>query len=229
MTDDTKQDMTLSQSTVRNGIVLAIFALVSVSATALTWILTKERIQSEKEQALLRAIDDLIPKDQFANDPYVDCVLIQDPQKLGTAEIQKAWRLRNSDGEPVGVIISSVAPNGYTGPIEFIAGYKMSQSGDNLAGVRVTAHQETPGLGDKIETRKSDWIYTLNNHPVNDIKLPKWQVKKDGGEFDAFTGATITPRALLQAITNTTTYYKANKDILFNTPSNCVQPEEDLE
>lgn len=217
-----KEQKSTKESTISNAIVLAIFALVSVSLTAITWVATQDRIQSEKEAALLRAIDNLIPKDAFANDPYTDCTLVTDAKLLGSSEPQQIWRLRDASNNPVGLIISAVAPNGYTGPIEFISGFKTSESyGDSLAGVRVTAHQETPGLGDKIDERKSDWIYTLNDHEVTEIKLPKWQVKKDGGEFDGFTGATITPRALLAAITKTTEYYVNNKQTLYDAPSNC--------
>jgi electron transport complex protein RnfG len=223
---DPEQEVTLSQSALRNGIVLAIFALISVMLTAATWVLTKDRIQSEKEAALLRAIDDLIPKDEFDNDPYTDCILITDEQWLGSPEPQKAWRLRDSSDRPVGVIISSVAPNGYTGAIEYIAGFRVATEQPQLAGVRVTSHQETPGLGDKIDEKKSDWIYTLNDHDVSTIAEPKWQVKKDGGEFDGFTGATITPRALLKAVTNTTTYFRNNQDMLFSKASNCAQAED---
>lgn len=223
---DNKPEVTTRQSTVSNAIVLAIFALVSVSLTAITWVATQDRIQSEKEAALLRAIAHLIPSDAFSNDPYTDCTVITDSQLLGSTEPQQVWRLRDGNNAPVGLIISSVAPNGYTGPIEFIAGFRANQSyGDTLAGVRVTAHQETPGLGDKIDERKSDWIYTLNDHNVAEITLPKWQVKKDGGEFDGFTGATITPRALLVAVTKTTEYYINNRDALFAAPSNCNETE----
>ena len=219
---ENKEQRSTKESTINNAIVLAIFAFVSVSLTAITWVATQDRIQSEKEAALLKAIDNLIPKNAFANDPYTDCTLVSDAQLLGSSEPQQVWRLRDTNNNPVGLIISAVAPNGYTGPIEFISGFKTSVSyGDTLAGVRVTAHQETPGLGDKLDERKSDWIYSLNDHDVTEIKLPKWQVKKDGGEFDGFTGATITPRALLAAIIKTTEYYVNNKQTLYDAPSNC--------
>ena len=225
--EENKPDITASESTIKNAIVLAIFALVSISATAITWVATKDRIQTEKEEALLRAIDNLIPKEVFANDPYTDCIIVSDDQFLGTGEPRKVWRLRDVNNDPVGLIISSVAPNGYTGAIEFIAGYRIyPDSEDRLAGVRVTSHQETPGLGDKIDERKSDWIYSLSDHVVTEIKEPKWLVKNDGGQFDAFTGATITPRALLAAITKTTEYYRLNKEALFAAPSNCDVTDE---
>ena len=141
MTEQDKTDIKASQSTIRNAMVLAVFALFSVSLTAITWVGTKDRIQSEKEAALLRAIDNLIPKDAFANDPYTDCITVTDKLLLGSSEPQQVWRLRDQNGQPVGLIISAVAPNGYTGAIEFIAGYKLQPDQDLLAGVRVTSHQ----------------------------------------------------------------------------------------
>ncbi len=225
--EEDKPHLTKRQNTIKNAVVLAVFAMVSISATAITWVATRDRIQSEKEEALLRAIDDLIPQEIFANDPYTDCILVTAPQYLGSQDPRQVWRLRDSENQPVGLIISSIAPNGYTGPIEFIAGYRLySDMDDRLSGVRVTTHQETPGLGDKIDARKSDWIFTLSDHNVTDVEEPKWLVKNDGGEFDAFTGATITPRALLAAITRTTDYYRMNKAALFNTPSNCSDAAE---
>jgi len=226
MTESQQPEISLKDSSYRNAAILAIFALVSVSLTTLTWVLTKEKIQTEKELALLRAINELIPADSFANDPYSDCIIISDDKLLGTTEPQKAWRLRAESGQPVGIVLSSVAPNGYTGPIEFIAGYKITDNENSLVGVRVTSHQETPGLGDKIDHQKSDWIFSLNDHPVKTIHEPQWQVKKDGGTFDGFTGATITPRAILKAVTNTTEFYRSNQAYLFNTVSNCATTEE---
>jgi len=194
--------------------------------TVITWQLTKERIQSEKEKALLRAISDLIPAEYFANDPYRDCTQISNLQLLGTTEPQSAWRLRDKDNKPVGVVISSLAPDGYNGKIELIVGHYLGlDSGDEnatrLAGVRVTEHKETPGLGDKIHVDKSDWILQFANIPTTEMVQGDWQVKKDGGKYDAFTGATITPRAVLSAVYKNIAYYKLNKEQIFSAESNC--------
>jgi len=209
----------------QKGLILGAFALLSIGLTVITWQLTKERIQSEKEKALLMAISDLIPAEHFANDPYRDCTLIQNQQFLGTEEPQSAWRLRDADNKPVGVVISSVAPDGYNGKISLIVGHYLGPPSETnstkLAGVRVTEHNETPGLGDKIHAAKSDWILQFADIPTHKIITKDWQVKKDGGQFDAFTGATITPRAVLSAIRKNTQYFKANSEQLFSAPSNC--------
>ncbi len=188
----------------QKGLILGAFALLSIGLTVITWQLTKERIQSEKEKALLMAISDLIPAEHFANDPYRDCTLIKDQQFLGSEEPQSAWRLRDADNNPVGVVISSVAPDGYNGKISLIVGHLLGTPGDTnstkLAGVRVTDHNETPGLGDKIHAAKSDWILQFADRPTQTMMPDDWRVKKDGGHFVALTGATNTPRAVLAAI-----------------------------
>ncbi|MCP4412707.1 MAG: electron transport complex subunit RsxG [Gammaproteobacteria bacterium] len=215
----------------QKGLILGAFALLSIGLTVITWQLTKERIQSEKEKALLMAISDLIPAEHFANDPYRDCTLIEDQQFLGSDELQSAWRLRDADNNPVGVVISSVAPNGYNGKISIIVGHFLGPPGETnstkLAGVRVTEHNETPGLGDKIHTAKSDWILQFADRPTHTIIPNDWRVKKDGGQFDAFTGATITPRAVLSAIQKNTQFFKANSEQLFSAPSNCQKDESE--
>ncbi len=207
----------------QKGLILGAFALLSIGLTVLTWHFTKDQIQEEKEKALLRAISDLIPQDQFTNDPYRDCTIIRNQQLLGTEKPQSAWQLKNADNKPVAVVISSVAPDGYSGKIELIVGHYLDDidSSTRLAGVRVTSHNETPGLGDKIHVDKSDWILQFNNLPTMDIITENWQVKKDGGKFDAFTGATITPRAVISAIHNNIQYFKLYRDQILSAPVNC--------
>lgn len=211
------------QSSVKNGLILAAFALLSTGLTTMTWVMTKDQIQSEKEKALLRAIAELVPADRFANDPYADCTLITHEKLLGSKEPQPTWRLRDEDGKPVAAVISSVAPNGYNGRIEIIVGHYFKQS--LLAGARVTAHKETPGLGDKIEAHKSRWILQFNETSTQQLKMDDWQVKKDGGQYDAFTGATITPRAVLLAIGKNIDYFNQHQQDIFSAPSNCFVEE----
>ena len=210
------------QSMFKNATVLAVFALVSVGLTSLTYLMTRDKIQSEREQAVYKALTEIIPEDQFDNDPYRDCIEVTDPELLGTSEPQLAWRLRQS-GTPVGVVITSVAPNGYSGAIHLLVGH---YTDGRIAGARVTEHKETPGLGDKVERQKSDWILSFTNLATETLKPEDWQVKKDGGQFDAFTGATITPRAVVSAVKRNHDYFRAHKQMLFDGPANCHADEE---
>jgi len=86
---------------------------------------------------------------------------------------------------------------GYAGVISLMMA--VDHQGEIL-GVRVLSHSETPGLGDKIEAEKSDWILSFNGLSLHDPAVSGWRVKKDGGHFDQFSGATITPRAVVKTV-----------------------------
>jgi electron transport complex protein RnfG len=97
-------------------------------------------------------------------------------------------------------VIETIAPNGYSGNIYILVGVLPN---GHISGVRVLKHRETPGLGDKIELRKADWILSFNGKNLTEDNAERWAVKRDRGEFDQFTGATITPRAVVGAVRNT--------------------------
>ena len=120
------------------------------------------------------------------------------------------YRARNN-GEVSAVILPVVAPDGYTTNIDMIVGIRKDGT---LAGVRVVAHRETPGLGDKIEKRKSDWIHTFDGLSLQSPTADQWSVKKDGGAFDQFTGATITPRAVVRSVKDALMFFDTHRDLL---------------
>jgi electron transport complex protein RnfG len=116
-------------------------------------------------------------------------------------------------GQPVAAIFTSVAPDGYSGNIKLLVGILHNGV---LAGVRVISHKETPGLGDAIEADRSNWILSFNEKSLQNPPLKQWGVKKDGGFFDSFTGATITPRAVVNAVKNTLLYFQENREMIFS-------------
>ncbi|HCE41269.1 MAG TPA: electron transport complex subunit RsxG, partial [Alcanivorax sp.] len=121
------------------------------------------------------------------------------------------------DGAPGGAVLEATAPDGYGGAINLIVGVDMD---GRVLGVRaVPPHNETPGLGDKIERRKSDWILSFNGKSLDNPAPDGWAVKKDGGRFDSFTGATITPRAVVTAVHRALRYFNAHRDDLFAAPA----------
>jgi len=115
-------------------------------------------------------------------------------------------------GREIAVVFTVVAPDGYSGAIRMLVGIRAD---GRLAGVRVVAHRETPGLGDKVEAHKSDWIRDFDNRSLRDPKADGWAVKKDGGVFDQFTGATITPRAVVAAVHSALRYYATHREAMF--------------
>ena len=212
-----QQAKQISQAAFKNGVILGLFALVSTGLIAITHFITKDKIASEVELATARRLSQIIPADSYDNEPYHDCALVKDKNLSADDSAQKVFRLRNK-GKNFALIQTSVAPDGYAGRIKLLVGvYKDGK----IAGVRVSEHQETPGLGDKIEIEKSNWINQFDGRSIADNPPETWQVRKDGGEFDALTGATITPRAIISAVYRTLEYYQENGQAVFKLASNC--------
>ena len=117
-------------------------------------------------------------------------------------------------------LVSGTHPSGYSGDINLLSAVYRDGT---IAGVRVTKHEETPGLGDKVEVKKSDWITTFNTKTVQSESDDRWAVKKDGGQFDQFTGATITPRAVVGSVKNAVLYAQDNFDALFTAANACPE------
>ena len=123
---------------------------------------------------------------------------------------------------PVAIAIEAIAPDGYNGEIKLIVG--VNNHGEIL-GVRTLSHQETPGLGDKIDLRKSDWVTHFSGKLFKD-NTNMWKVKKDGGQFDQFTGATITPRTYVKAIANALTFVEQHRQALYQSHYACEANHE---
>ncbi len=205
----------------RNAGILAVFAVVTTLAIALTFTLTKETIAEQKQAKLLAVIFDVVDQTQIVNDIQHNCIVLPDVAALGNKTDLKAYRGYSDSGALTGIAIQSVAPNGYSGDIRFLVG--LASDFSTITGVRVLEHQETPGLGDKIDLRISDWILDFTNTSATAENSKTWTVTKEGGQFDAFTGATITPRALVQAIHKTAMYAQNNADYLLAADNVCAQ------
>lgn len=200
----------------KNAQILAIFAVVLTAVVGITYELTKDKIKTQEQAQLLSTLKSIISQNAHDNDMSQHCVLVND-NALSTSESQTAY-LATSNGVPSGAAITSIAPDGYNGKIYLISGFNIQ--GD-ITGVRVLKHKETPGLGDKVELRKSAWINSFNGKTLEDVKSTRWAVKKDRGMFDQFTGATITPRAVVKAVKQTALYFEKNKTWLFEQPNDC--------
>ncbi|MFC0444606.1 electron transport complex subunit RsxG [Pseudidiomarina halophila] len=196
----------IARSMQRNGLILAAFAVVATLLVMLTARLTAEPIAREQQRELLQVLNQLIPPQAHDNDLYASCRLIDDP---ALAASPTPMYLATQNGEPTAAAFEVVAPNGYSGGIRLLVAINWDNT---VAGVRTLKHQETPGLGDKIERRKSDWITSFNGMTVTGPDDQRWAVQRDGGVFDQFTGATITPRAVVQAVARTVSKFKRNKD-----------------
>jgi electron transport complex protein RnfG len=204
--------MTLHRMTI-TAAVLLLFAITGTLLVALTYEGTREQIAINEREALLRKLNMLVPPDRYDNAIFEDTKQVTDEHLLGTAEPVTVYRARRA-GEPVALVITPVAPDGYSGSIRLLVGINLDGS---LSGVRVLAHRETPGLGDRIEAERDTWIFSFDGKSLGNPPLESWQVRRDGGVFDQLTGATITPRAVIKAVRNSLLYYRDNRETLFAT------------
>ena len=199
----------LGQSITKNSLILGAFAAATAAVIALTFQSTKTRIAAEERKAASAALIDMIPATRHDNDMLADTLPLSliDSESLGfnaTIDINIA-RFNNT---PIAFVIPAIAHDGYSGDIKLIVAINVDGT---LAGARVLAHKETPGLGDKIDLRKSQWIRSFDGTSLSNPIASQWAVKKDGGHFDQFTGATITPRAVVNRVKRTVELFLKNK------------------
>jgi electron transport complex protein RnfG len=188
---------------------LALFALLGTALVAAIQDSTAERIEANERAALLRQLNEIVPPELHDNDlaGAVEELEAEALDPAGRTTIYRSLR----DEATTALVFEVVAPDGYSGPIRLLVGV---DAGGTLLGARVLAHQETPGLGDAIEARRSDWIRGFAGRSLGDPPAPEWAVRRDGGAFDQFTGATVTPRAVVGAIKRTLIYFATHRERL---------------
>ncbi len=195
-----------------SGLLVWLFAVLGTAIVSVTEHQTHDRIIENERLALLKNLFELIPPERFDNDLSHDIIILQASKLLGNTREQVAYRARKNN-QPIAIIFNATAHNGYNGDIDLLIAVNVDGS---IAGVRAVKHKETPGLGDPIDIKKSNWITQFDlKSLVNPSTQSQWAVKKDGGEFDQMTGATITPRAIVGTVRQTLEYYQLHKDILF--------------
>jgi len=205
----------LLKSSTRTALILLVFALFGTALLAFVFNITRGAIEHNEEQRKLELIGQTLPKELFDNDLINDVVTLAPDKLLGTESPAPAYRAKLK-GQPSALVLEAIAPDGYSGPIKLLIAVRYDGT---LAGVRVIAHRETPGLGDPIEETRSDWILNFARRSLSNPQPDKWKVKRDGGMFDQFTGATITPRAVVKAVYNCLNYFAANKERIFTSPA----------
>ena len=199
---------------------LGAFAFIALGTLALIEALTLESIERHQEMATRAKLQEVLGGIPFEQDLLENPILIAD-QRLGTPGLT-AFFLARRQGIVVATAFRILAPGGYNGPIELMMAVDQHE---NLAGVRVLRHQETPGLGDLIEVRKSPWILSFNGKSLSNPSSGDWRIRRDGGSFDQFTGATITPRAVLEAVRNGLLVVHDHRAHLFEAVTETQPPE----
>lgn len=207
-----KQAVILLKSMIKSSLSLGFFSILTVGLIAVTYVLTAQRITTQTRNFEAMTLKEVIP-DSLHDNILLDTTIMLPPSKLlATQKEQKAY-IAFQRGTPAAIILPTIAPDGYNGRIVLLVGININGV---LTGVRVITQNETPGLGDKIETSISNWIVGFTGKSINNPTSKRWAVKKDGGQFDQFTGATITPRAVVSAVYRALEYFSINKSHLLN-------------
>lgn len=208
--------MSLLSAVSRNSLLLGLFAAVTTGLIAITFLGTRDDILEAERAAEARQLLEIFPKETHDNNVVDDRFeLAANTPLLGLRTAGHGYRVRQGN-RVVGVILPATARDGYSGDIRLLVGVNAE---GRVAGVRVVTHKETPGLGDAIDLRKSPWVLDFNEHSLNDPLPSGWAVTKDDGIFDQFTGATITPRAVVNATRKVLEYVELHQQVLFDTTS----------
>jgi len=181
---------------------LVLVAVVAAGLLATTDIFTREPIAQAQREALRKALQQVLP--EHVNDSQADVISLgKDKEKVAI------YPAKDAEKTVIGLAWEVIAPDGYSGTIKILVGVRPEGT---VHAIRVTFHRETPGLGDGI-VDDAQWLGAFVG---KGLEGTRWAVKKDGGEFDQFTGATITPRAVVNAVKGALEYYKVNKMKLFD-------------
>jgi len=194
-------------------------ALLVIAACALLVYglhsLMAQRIARNERSWFTFQLEQLVPDTLHDNDLLEDRINVRAPDFLGTQAAMPVYRARLHD-VPTAIIITSVAPDGYGGPITLLVGINVQGT---VLGVRVLSHHETHNMGDDFELPGSHWLDDFKNRSLTNPQRQQWNVRKDGGEFEQFTSATITPRAIVHAVQRSLDYFQRYRDSLLR-PTN---------
>jgi electron transport complex protein RnfG len=190
---------------------MIIFSLVASAALSISYFLTKTPIEESDARAKRMFLNQVVPSNLYDNNLVKDTISVEPNPLIGNKKNIDIYRAKKNN-QVIAVIIETIAPDGYSGEIKTLVGVDQK---DKILGVRVIIHKETPGLGDYIEVDKSHWIKNFNLKSLDEMGEKEWAVKKDGGDFDYVSGATITSRAVIKSTYKSLLYVKENKKRLF--------------
>lgn len=195
----------------KNGVSLATIAAFCTAMVAVTWNLTAERIAANEQEWLERSLQPALAGVFFDSPVTESKIIIPPPHELPGSDAAIVYRVY-AGVKPVAALFVVSARDGYAGPIRLLVGIAIDGS---VTGVRVLQHRETPGLGDRVEIAKSDWVMQFDGRSLMDPEASNWSIRDDGGKFDQLTGASVTSRAVIMAVRTTLNYFEANQAALF--------------
>ncbi|MDP2881849.1 MAG: electron transport complex subunit RsxG [Azonexus sp.] len=200
----------------RTAAILFVFVIIFTGLLSGAYLWTKPAIEASAAEEKMKLVDEVLPRSEYDNALLEDTVTLPATAELTLTDPSLLYRARKN-GQPVALVFEAVAPDGYAGKIRLVIAIRAN---GQVAGVRVTQHKETPGLGDYIEVKKDKnkarpWITQFNGMALAEVTDKDWKVKKDGGQIDYHAGATITPRAVSKAVLKAVKWAEANRDRLF--------------
>ena len=200
-----------NSSVMRSGLTLAAIAAICTALVAFTYQLTDERIAMNEQAWLEQSLQPALSGVFFDSGISESVVTIPAPHTLPGSDDAIIYRVYSGES-PVAALFVVSARDGYAGAIKMLVGVDIK---GKVTGVHVLAHRETPGLGDRIESDKTDWVRQFDGRSLGEPVVGNWKIKRDGGEFDQLTGASVTPRAVVKAIRETLEYFDANSAAVF--------------
>jgi len=200
---------------IRTGVTLALIAAICTALVAATYQATHERIAANDKALLEQSLQPALSGIFYDSGVSESRLVLQPPHDLPGNDPAIIYRVFAGD-EPVAALFAVTARDGFSGPIRILVGVDYDGT---VTGIRILRHRETPGLGDKIESSRSDWVYQFDGRSIDDPPVARWAIKEDGGDFDQLTGASITPRAIIKAARDTLLYFDANRDEIFLAPA----------
>ena len=198
-------------SVFRSGLTLAAIAAICTSLVAFTFELTDKRISANEQGWLEESLRPALAGVSFDSGISDSKLTVSPPHALPGSGDAIIYRVYSGDIPAAALFVVS-ARDGYSGAIRLLVGVDASGA---VTGIHVLEHRETPGLGDLVETGKSDWARQFTGRSLGNPVSAGWAVRRDGGEFDQLTGATITPRAIVKAVRETLEYFAENQDLIF--------------
>ena len=210
------KDFTASGMAVRTAAILFVFVIIFTGLLSGAYQWTKPAIEASAAEEKMKLVNEVLSRGEYDNNLLTDTVTLPPTQELGLSDPSTLYRARKA-GQPVALIFEAVAPDGYAGKVRLIMAVRAN---GEVAGVRVTQHKETPGLGDYVETKKDKnkarpWITQFTGLSLAQVPEGEWKVRKDGGRIDYYAGATVTPRAVSKAVLKAVKWAEANRDRLF--------------
>jgi len=195
----------------RTLLLVGLIAVVAAVLVTASYNFSKDRIAANQRVRLIRSLHSVL--DPSISESRLNPILLElsDAELLGSDDAIDVFVV-TENGRAIATIFAAFAPDGYHAPIQLLIGIAADE---RITGVRVVSHRETPGLGDAIDIKKSDWITQFDGRSLQMPPLPNWAVDEDAGSFDSITGATVTSRAVVTAVKNTLLYFQDHKEELF--------------